>query len=79
MPVMSRPPRIKISGNRQLPGIILPVRIALSTQISNMTDVVINGHQVTIRANELEFREELGKLARFQIFPFFTMFFSKAN
>ncbi|VDL19788.1 unnamed protein product [Hymenolepis diminuta] len=61
MSTVRRPLPLNLGETRRVPGIILPVEIGPSTQLSNQTDVIINGHKVTIEARDMEVKEELGR------------------
>ncbi|KAM7535797.1 hypothetical protein Aperf_G00000102174 [Anoplocephala perfoliata] len=61
MSAVRRPLPLNLGESRRIPGIILPVEIGPSTQLSNRTDVIINGQKVTIDARDLEVKEELGR------------------
>lgn len=63
MSTVRRPLPLNLGETRRVPGIILPVEIGPSTQLSNRTDVIINGHKVTIEARDMEVKEELGEIA----------------
>lgn len=62
MSAVRRPLPLNLGETRRIPGVILPVEIGPSTQLSNRTDVIINGQKVTIDARDLEVKEELGEV-----------------